>query len=384
MSSFFSSSDLRSAFFHHQIYLQGFRAHFSGSSLNPSNAMNTLNPTADKLSCRHTQLIASLSHHRPFSPKPSFSRSFRFPPPPLPQLSLSLIRASLQDTNHETPDEILKLFNRQITDKSAIPVPSSAPLLKPLRAYVVSDITAAALIFSGFYFSIKPSLATPLSPPPTVETAERDSALDEEREKLLEQHLLSNPNDVVQLRDLMEIKIKNEKIPEAIQIVEKLMELEPEEIELPMLRAHLYAHHGKFELARNEFHELFRKILSLKNIERKIEETIRLCGKKTKKSDFREFKLLLAQIKVIEGRFDEDLRNYEELVKEEPRDFRPNLCQGIIYSFLRKNNEAEKNFEKFRRLIPRGHPLMSYFDDNRIATKIFGQKVENETPMSKT
>ncbi|KAL6534245.1 hypothetical protein OROHE_013170 [Orobanche hederae] len=366
--------------------------------------MNTLNPTAAKLSRHHTPLIASLNHHRPFFPKPSSFPSFRFPPPPLPQLSLSLVRASLQDTNHEIPDETLKLFNCQITDKSTIPVSSSAPLLKPLRAAVVTAITAAALIFSGFYFSVKPSVATPLSPPPTVETAERDSTLDEEREKLLEQHLLSNPNDVVQLRDLMEIKIKNDKIPEAIQIVEKLMELEPEEIELPMLRAHLYAHHGEFELARKEFRELLEKdpfcveayhglvtVASqeesseeLKNIERKIEETIRLCGKENKKSNFREFKLLLAQIKVIEGRFDDALKGYEELVKEEPRDFRPFLCQGIIYNLLKKKNEAEKNFEKVRRLIPRGHPFASYFDDNMIATKIFGQKVENETPMSKT
>ncbi|KAL6507964.1 hypothetical protein OROGR_024159 [Orobanche gracilis] len=365
--------------------------------------MNTLNPTASMLNRHHTPLIASLNHRRPFPPKPSSSWSFRFQPPPLPHLSLSFVRAS-QDTNQEIPDETLKLFNCQITDKVAIPVSSSAPFLKSLRAAVATAITGAALMFSGFYFSVKPSVATPLSPPPTVETADRQTVLDEEREKLLEQHLLSNPNDVVQLRDLMEIKIKNEKIPEAIQIVEKVMELEPEEIELPMLRAHLYAHHGEFELARNEFNGLLEKdpfrveayhglvtIASqeesseeLKNIERKIEETMRLCGKENKKSDVREFKLLLAQIKVIEGQFDEALKGYEELVKEEPRDFRPYLCQGIIYSLLRKNNEAEKNFEKFRRLIPRGHPFASYFDDNMIGTKIFGQKVENERLMSKT
>lgn len=227
--------------------------------------------------------------------------------------------------------------------------------------------------------------------------------MDEEREKFLEEHLHSNPYDVDAHKNLMEIKIKSRKIPEAIEIIDKLMELEPEEVEWPMMRAHLYAHHGEFQLAKNGFNELLKKdpfcveayhglvtVASQEEssedlgiIERRVEEAMRLCKKENKKSDLRDFKLLLAQIRVLEGRYDEALKVYQELVKEEPRDFRPYLCQGIIYTLLRKNGEAEKNFEKYRRLVPKGHPYASYFDDNMIATKIFAQKAENERAMAK-
>ncbi|EXB83236.1 hypothetical protein L484_011530 [Morus notabilis] len=64
--------------------------------------------------------------------------------------------------------------------------------------------------------------------------------------------------------------------------------------------------------------------------------------------------------------------------RREPRDFRPYLCQGIIYTLLRKKNEAEKQFDKFRRLIPKNHPYREYFDDNMFAMKLFTQHVDRE------
>ncbi|KAI3447655.1 hypothetical protein Pfo_004320 [Paulownia fortunei] len=178
------------------------------------------------------------------------------------------------------------------------------------------------------------------------------------------------------------------------------MELESEEIEWPMLRAHL-SYSGEFELARKGFNELLKKdpflveayhglvtVASqeesseeLRNIERRVEEAMKLCKKETTKTDLRDFKLLLAQIRVLEGRYDDALKVYQELEKEEPRDFRPYLCQGIIYTLLRRNSEAEKNFVKYRRLVPKGPPYASYFDDNMTATKIFAQNVDNERAM---
>ncbi|KAI3474054.1 hypothetical protein Pfo_028842 [Paulownia fortunei] len=341
--------------------------------------MNTLNPAAVK----PTRCYLTLNPQPPSFSKPLSSLSLRFPPPRISQLSLSPIKASLQNPNHKSPNKPLQFFKFQVTNQNTT---LQFPTL-------VTTITAAALLFSGFYFSFKPAIAAPNSPPPTVETAEKDSILDEEREKLLEEHLLSNPNDIDELKNLMEIKIKSKKIPEAIEILDKLMELEPEEVEWPMMRAHLYAYHGEFELAKNGFNELLKKdpyrveayhglvtvasqeesSQELGNIERRVEEAMRL-----------DFKLLLAQIRVLEGRYDEALKVYQELVKEEPRDFRPYLCQGIIYTLLKKNSEAEKNFEKYRRLVPKGHPYASYFDDNMIATKIFAQKVENERAMAKS
>ncbi|KAG2335002.1 hypothetical protein Bca52824_006182 [Brassica carinata] len=70
----------------------------------------------------------------------------------------------------------------------------------------------------------------------------------------------------------------------------------------------------------------------------------------------------------MEGNPSEALRVYQELVKDEPRDFRPYLCQGLIYTLLKKKDEAEKQFEQFRRLVPENHPYKEYFDSNMLNT----------------
>ena len=111
---------------------------------------------------------------------------------------------------------------------------------------------------------------------------------------------------------------------------------------------------------------------------KRVEEAIEVCKKQKKDSDVRDFRLLIAQIKVMEGDYTEALKAYQELVKEEPRDFRPYLCQGIIYTLLRKKDEADKQFNKFRRLVPKDHPYKDYFEDNMFATKFFSQKLERE------
>lgn len=232
----------------------------------------------------------------------------------------------------------------------------------------------------------------------------KNAVSEEEKEREIEEQLVSNPNDVEALRSLMEIKIKNKKILDAISILDRLIELEPNEPEWPLLKSHLYVNFGEVELAKVGFNEILKKdpfrveayhglvmaasqdesIEELEEIQKKVEEGMKMCKKEGKKSDLRDFKLLLAQIRVIEGKYDDALKVYAELVKEEPRDFRPYLCQGIIYTLLRKNNEAEKCFEKYRRLVPQGHPYARYFDENMIATKVFAQRAENERAGSRS
>lgn len=225
-----------------------------------------------------------------------------------------------------------------------------------------------------------------------------DSVTEEEREREVEERLELNPNDVDALRNLMEIRIKKNKIDEAMSVVDRLIELEPDEVEWPLLKSHLYVYNGDLESARIRFNEIINKdplrveayhglVMAasqddsspeLKEIEERIEEGMELAKKQNKMSDLRDFQLLIAQVWVIEGKYDEALKVYQELVKEEPRDFRPYLCQGIIYTLLRKSSEAEKSFEKYKRLVPKGHPYASYFDDNMIATKLFAQKLDSE------
>lgn len=384
----------------------------------------TVKPVATKVNYGRQPLIPSVHHHRPFFSRPITSLSFRTAPPLRSSQSYPLapIRAS-SSSPPPPPPPAFQFSNASSEDNHTPCLPNKSlnlqqnPNRHPLRTFpavfqfsfikttLIATAAAAAIFFSRFHFSnVKPAYASASGAAATVETTPNDAAADEEREKYFEEHLLSNPDDIEALRNLMEVRIKNRKMQEAIAVLEKLIELEPNEVEWPLMKSHLYIYTGDVESAKRGFSEIISKdpfrveayhglVMAesqdessgeLEQIESRIEDAMKMCKKEDKKNDLRDFKLLLAQIRVIEGKYDEALKLYQDLVREEPRDFRPYLCQGIIYTLLRKNDDAEKSFEKYRRLVPKGHPYARYFEDNMIATKVFAQKVENERAGSKS
>lgn len=244
---------------------------------------------------------------------------------------------------------------------------------------------------------LKPAKATaPLvPPPPPAESATLEEPLqseeDEEETAAIEERLSNNPADTEALRSLVEVKVRARKIDEAVKAVDRLIELEPEEVELLVLKAHLYSHNGEHELARNGFEEVLKRdpfdaeayhgLLKttselnepIGDLLKRIEEAMKHCeAEKDKAFEAREFKLLIAQIKVIEDDYSGALKVYQELVKEEPKDFRPYLCQGVVYTLLKKKDEADKQFAMYRKLLPKDHPYKEYFEDN---TQVFSQKL---------
>lgn len=218
----------------------------------------------------------------------------------------------------------------------------------------------------------------------------------EEEERALEEHLATHPPDVDSLRSLMEVKIRSRKLTEAVEVVDRLIKLEPEEPEWPVLKANIFTYSGEIDSATASFEEILAKDplrveayhglvmaysdagLDLKDVESRIEDAMLRCKEENNHNDFRDFKLLLAQIRVIEGKHSEALKLYRELVREEPGDFRPYLCQGVIYTLLKKKDKAEEQFDKFRELVPENHPYREYFMDNLIASKLFSEKTQRE------
>ncbi|KAH7512985.1 protein SLOW GREEN 1, chloroplastic [Ziziphus jujuba] len=339
---------------------------------------------------QYQPLYLSLHRHRSSFPIPI--SSIKIPPSPSSSpFKFSSIRAS------SSSSEPLHHLHQN-------PKPSHFPTLTPLVSSIlkttVTTLTAAAFFFMRFHH--KPAIATPIATP-TVETSEESAAnvSFNEKERLIEEQLSRNPDDTEALRSLMEVRIRAHKLSEAVEVLDRLIELEPGDFEWLLLKANIHSFMGELELARNEFEEILSKdpfsveayhglVMAvsqssgkLKDVLRRVEKAMERCEKEKKNSDLRDFKLLVAQIRVMEANYVDALKLYEELVKEEPRDFRPYLCQGIIYTLLRKKNEAEKQFEKFRRLVPKNHPYKEYFDDNMFATKLFSQKVEMERAGSK-
>ncbi|KAK4767258.1 hypothetical protein SAY87_024023 [Trapa incisa] len=311
--------------------------------------------------------------------RPSFQKSISLRQSSVPTLRTQSIRASAFGSTNPNPSK-----------------PLLASLTPALKTACLTLSAAAALFF--IRLNLKPAVAAPVAPP-AVESTEKSV---KEEESVIEEQVSQNPNDVESLRTLMEVKIKTRKLQEAIEVIDRLMELEPDENEWPLLKANLHSYSGDFELAKKEFEDILEKdpirveayhglVMAgsesgdeLKGVLERIKAAMEMCRKEKKSSEFRDFKLLVAQVRVIEGDYGEALKVYEELVKEEPRDFRPYLCQGIIYTLLRKNDEAEKKFKQYRRLVPKDHPYAEYFDDNMLATKFFAQKAEREMAGSRT
>ncbi|KAF8396693.1 hypothetical protein HHK36_018320 [Tetracentron sinense] len=325
-------------------------------------------------------LHLSLNHCTSFSSKPISSVSF---------ISPSKTKTSIRASSHLPQNHIPK------------PPFETPKTLSSLIKTTCISIFATVLFFNRFN---KPSFAAPITQS-TVESIKEttETVSDEEKERTLEEYLGSHPDDVKAVRSLMEIKIKGQKLQEAISIVDQLIQIEPSEKEWPLLKSHLQSFSGDAELAKLGLEEVLSKdplfveayhglVMAasqsesdeLNDVLKRIENAMEICRKEKKNEDLRDFKLLVAQIKVIEGDYMDALKVYQELVKEEPKDFRPYLCQGIIYTLLRKKDEAEKQFQKYQRLVPKDHPYAQYFEDNMLATKVFSQMGENQIMGSKS
>ncbi|XP_010490721.1 PREDICTED: protein SLOW GREEN 1, chloroplastic [Camelina sativa] len=266
---------------------------------------------------------------------------------------------------------------------------SSNPKPSFLKTTYVTLTTAAVFFSASLHIATKPATAATLvSPPPPQQSTAADLSSDqkEEEEAALEMRLANNPNDVEALQSLMKIKFQTKHHQHGLEILNRLIEIEPEEQEWRILKAQVQTYGGDFDSATKGFEEVLAKdpfrveayqglVMAyteseskLSEVESRINEAIEKCKKENKKKDVRDFMLLIAQIRVIKGNPIEALRVYQELVKDEPRDFRPYLCQGLIYTLMKKKDEAEKQFEEFRRLVPENHPYKEYFDANVLNT----------------
>ncbi|EOA21088.1 hypothetical protein CARUB_v10001425mg [Capsella rubella] len=294
-----------------------------------------------------------------------------------------------------------RIFKKPLPSRAIRASSSSSSNPKPsfLKTTCVTLTTAAALFSASLHLATKPATAATLvSPPPPSTTADlasdkssgtdqiSSSQKEEKDEAALEKHLAENPNDVKALQSLMKIKFQTKNLEHALEILNRLIEIEPEEQEWRIFKAQVQTYGGDFDSATKGFEEVLSKdpfrveayhglVMAyseseskLSEVESRINEAIEKCKKENKKKDFRDFMLLIAQIRVIKGNPTEALRVYQELVKDEPRDFRPYLCQGLIYTLMKKKDEAAKQFEEFRRLVPDDHPYKDYFDANVLNT----------------
>lgn len=81
----------------------------------------------------------------------------------------------------------------------------------------------------------------------------------------------------------------------------------------------------------------------------------------------------------LRGKHSEALKLYEELAEEEPGDFWPYFCQGAIYTLLNKEDKAEEQYLKFKKLVPENYNYIEDFLVNNLFAGEFFSAMERRS-----
>ncbi|KAM6557669.1 hypothetical protein CsatB_004688 [Cannabis sativa] len=250
-------------------------------------------------------------------------------------------------------------------------------LLEKIVGFVVGTA-----FFIGF-FSMRPALA--LLPAQTTSSSSTQSE-EIEKEEFYQEVLKKEPNNTEALMVVLYEKMRRGDTKEAVKYVERLVELEPQEVEWKLLLALSYETMGKLSTAKRLLKEILKQrplllralhglaLVMHKNHEgpavfEMLNKALELARREKKVTEERNIKILIAQMHVVRGALEEGLKEFQTLVKEDHRDFRPYLCMGIVYSLLDKKEEAAEQFETYRSLVPEEFPERGFLDDVVLAAK---------------
>ncbi|KAG5529286.1 hypothetical protein RHGRI_029847 [Rhododendron griersonianum] len=272
---------------------------------------------------------------------------------------------------------------------SQLPIPQTptsriSPLVK-FSTFCTEKIVVfliGSFLFMGF-LGTRPVVAVPAEKSSYSEKMEgkretRDGKVEDEEMyvKLVEE----DPRNVEAVKMVFHEKIRRGKSKEGLEYVKRLVDLQPGEVEWRLLEALCYEMMGELSEAK----KLFKCILAERPLSVRALHGLAMVMHKNREGPAvfemlnkalevachekrvtveRNIRILIAQMHVVKGELEEGLRKLQVLVDENPRDFRPYLCQGIVFSLLNKKEEAEKQFDMYRSLVPEELPQKGFLDD---------------------
>ncbi|CAA0398009.1 unnamed protein product [Arabidopsis thaliana] len=268
-------------------------------------------------------------------------------------------------------------------DNFAPPLPliRSSSLLSSKDFVQMLARKAAILLVGSFVFlgfcSSKPALALP--------TATVVSQAELEDEKMFEKLLENEPENMEAMKAVVYKKMRRGKNEDAVKYVEKLMKLEPHEVEWKLLEALCYETMGELSKAKRLYKDilkeqplLIRALHGLAMVMHKTHDTsvfdmlieaMEVARQGNRVTEERNIQVLIGQMHIVEGQFEEGLKIFQQMVNDNPRDFRPYLCQGIVYSLMDKKEEAAQQFEIYWSLVPEEFPQKGFLDDVALAAQ---------------
>ncbi|KAI3713835.1 hypothetical protein L1987_72421 [Smallanthus sonchifolius] len=251
--------------------------------------------------------------------------------------------------------------------------------LKLTARTIILSVTAAAVISK---FHQHPALAEPITQ--TVATTE----------SVLPEFLESNSEAIDAMKTLLEKKLEAGEDEESLKILKKLVSSQPENLDWKFLMARLLNEMGEVEPAREaleeiltrnplSFEALFENALIMDSIGegeaviKRLEKALAIAEEEQKEKEARDVRFIIAQFQFLQKNIDEALRSYDELLGEDPNDFRPYFCKGMIYSLIDKDDEAKVQFAKYRELAPSKHDVEGYIRTPLSRMKLFGTDDQN-------
>lgn len=217
----------------------------------------------------------------------------------------------------------------------------------------------------------------------------------EEKEKIVIEYLKTHPKDVQALKVVLYARMSKGDTDKAIKIVERLMFLEPYQMEWRLVKAQLHDFAGQLQEAQRGFRELLdiqpfsiRALQGLAMVMHKcgedvammemLERALERALQEQKETEAYNLKLLLGHMYIVQDDLQKALEHYQRLIDENPKDFRPYLCQGIVYAVLDKKDEAEQKFEKYRKLVPANFEFRGFLDKVMWSAKTESRKLYEE------
>ncbi|WOG82152.1 hypothetical protein DCAR_0101314 [Daucus carota subsp. sativus] len=267
-----------------------------------------------------------------------------------PHTQHTLTHPSIFLTPKIKPTKSFKLY-QQISIKHPISVPISCSFSAQREILKSFSEKIGFLLVGSFLFlgvlGAKPVLAQQVSYSESTEQKELNHVNEDEDEEMYLKLLEKEPRNVGALKVLVSGNMKRGNPKEAVKYVERLIDVEPREVEWRLLQALCYEMTGELSKAK----KLFKEILKTRPL----------------------------LLRALHGELEEGLKVYKDLIDENPTDFRPYLCQGIVYSLLDKKKEAEEQFEIYRSLVPEEFPQRGFLDDVVVAAKTESrQQLEKE------
>lgn len=257
-------------------------------------------------------------------------------------------------------------------------------------------IAAAVFVLNASGRFCRPALSAPASSAKQLDDKwGHPKAKLEEKEKKVIEHLKTHPKDVQALKVVLFSRMSKGDTDKALKIVERLMFLEPYQLQWRFVKAQLHDIEGQVDEAKRGFRELLeidpfsvQTLQALAMVMHKcgedetmmemLEGTLERALQAKKEAVAYNLKLLLGHMYIVQDDLEKALEHYQRLVDEKPNDFRPYLCQGIVYSVLDKKDEAEQQFEKYRKLVPEDFEMRGLLDEVMWSAKTESHKLYKE------